>query len=154
MESGMSAWARLPCLVAVSTKIKVVAHETFVPLARKSTLTTSITAHSWAPGIREKEEEWEGRGMSGGDRGREGVYLNKPPNWGKRSHTLLPSSQLWKLHQSWHCYKEPSFRTTNHKQSPSLFIWYDRGNISGNSSEPKLYLCNKHLMHINNILDY
>ena len=50
--------------------------------------------------------------------------------------------------------RDPSCRTkTNHSQ-PSLFIWYDRGNISGNSSEPKLYLCNKHLMHNNNVLDY
>lgn len=65
MEGGVPARARLSCLVTVSTKVKVVAHQTFVSLARKSTLTTSITAHSYVPGIREKRSK--GWGISGRD---------------------------------------------------------------------------------------
>ena len=64
--------------------------------------------------------------MSGGDRGREGVYLISHQTGVKdHTHCQLPHSCESYIKADI-ANRDPSFRTTNHKQSPSLFIWYDK----------------------------
>ena len=69
MQSGVSASASLPGLEAVRAKVKVVANEALVALAREAALVTGITAHSCEGG--------GGEGGGGKERGGRVVVLSQ-----------------------------------------------------------------------------